>query len=158
MQPSPLGGRGIFAATEFDRLDAIGFYTGFVLGRRGDARADAQADELEQGGNTMLMTIQGVYVDGSRKPQPRRAQETACGRFMFPPRAWPGAFLHFVNSNFDAATGRPVHDRINCQVDPNGMFVAIRKIRVGEELIIDYGAEYYREMVERGTSAAPIML
>lgn len=167
VERSPIGGKGVFAATSFEKNDAIGFYTGRVLGlaprrkrlRRADELvAEREIDRLERRGHTMLMTIEGVVVDGSRPPQAPAEQERACGRVMFPPHAWPGMHAHYLNSCYDPATGRCARRRVNCYVASDGQVIASRAVRAGQELIIDYGADYYAEMVQRGTPAAPIEL
>lgn len=169
VRPSPVAGRGLFARRHFHYGDTIGFYTGFVLGRaprhrrlrtHREREVEREADRRERGGNDMLMTIQGVMVDGGQRPQSQAQQREACGRAMWPRTAWPGAYVMYINSCFDVGQLRCVRSRINCEIQADGRIVALRHIPPGTEFIMDYdeSGEYYVEMLQRGTAAAPIEL
>lgn len=142
--PSPVGGRGVFAARRFARGEKIGTYSGRLLGMADDDRSRAA---VVASGSTMLLTLRGVTIDGARPPQSAAAQKRLVGKVLFPDSVeWPGAYVHMVNSAYDLQAGRMRADRQNCRVGTYGALAATKGIDVGQELLQNYGRSYHEGM------------
>ena len=144
VRASKVGGRGVFAATTFHKGEPIGMYTGRVMGSLEDKGTEEKGVRSK---STMLLDLNGVLVDGARKPQPEAAQRQAAGTVLFPKGAqWPGAYAHMINSGFDMGRGKMAPGRQNCELSSDGLIRAIKTIRPGEELIQNYGRSYHMQM------------
>ena len=141
---SELGGKGVFAARKFFPTEKIGKYTGRVLGRPNDPATQAA---IASSHSTMLITVSGIIVDGSRPPQSEDAQKALIGRVLYKSGTeWPGAYAHVVNSAYDMQAKKMVPGRQNCRITYGGVLVATKVINVGDELLQNYGPEYHKQM------------
>lgn len=144
VKASKVGGRGVFAATTFHKGELIGMYTGRVIGSLDD---EGTQEKGARSKSTMLLDLNGVLVDGARRPQSEAAQMQAAGSVPFPKGAqWPGAFAHMINSGYDMGRGKMAPGRQNCELRSDGLIRAIKTIRPGEELIQNYGRTYHKLM------------
>lgn len=146
VRDSDIQGRGLFAERNFRAGAKIGKYVGKILGLLKDDPDEESIVALwKKDDASYIITLGNAFVDGSKAPQSYSEIKALTNKAMFTHyeiKCWPAPFVHMAND--PRGTGLPPN--VSCY--DNGIFEADRDIKKDEELLLDYGDDYWEAFHE----------